>query len=90
MREIKKIIHAQKIEITEADRLAAMEKFLNAPIINIDDAVKEYTETLDQYCIQFMANSHQELMTRADELEFDHKICNEILEKYSFIQFEKL
>jgi hypothetical protein len=90
MGEPRKMMNAQKIEITEADRKRAMATFMNAPVINIDDALKEYKETLDQYCIEFKASSHEELMTRADELEFDDKICNEILDKYSFIQRHKL
>lgn len=87
MSEAKKIMNtAETIHITEEDKIAALEMLENIPVINIDDALAEYKSTLDGYCLQFNSKSHDDLMTRADELEFDFNICSEILEKYSFIQ----
>lgn len=90
MGEARKPMSTQKIEISEADRKAAVAAFMNAPIINQDQAIKEYKETLDQYCVRFKAANYLELMTRADELEFESKICNEILDKYSFLERNKI
>ncbi len=87
MSEAKKIMNtAETIHITEQDKRAALEMLESIPVTNIDDALTDYKSTLDKYCIQFNSNSYDDLMTRADELEFDFNVCSEILEKYSFIQ----
>ncbi|OFZ15340.1 MAG: hypothetical protein A2X86_17650 [Bdellovibrionales bacterium GWA2_49_15] len=75
----------KKFEITDEDRKAAMTTWMNAPVIKYDVALKEYKAKLDEYCVRFNIATHEELMARADELEFDSKICNEILDMYSFI-----
>ncbi|MFP5491768.1 MAG: hypothetical protein ACLGG0_09710 [Bacteriovoracia bacterium] len=80
-----KRISTEKIEVSAAAREAALTKFENTPVISMDDALKAYKAQLDDYCIRFNAKDHSELMTRADELEFEHNICSEILDKYSFI-----
>jgi hypothetical protein len=85
MNVARKLMDIQKIEITEEDRNAALAKLMNAPVIPMDDALREYKATLDEYCTRFNAQNHHDLMARADELEFEPKVCFEILDKYSFI-----
>lgn len=90
MNVARKLMNIQKIEITEEGRKAALAKLMAAPVISLDDALKEYTATLDAYCINFKATNYHELMSRADELEFEPRICSEILDKYSFIERNKV
>jgi hypothetical protein len=90
MSEARKIMSAQKIEITEEGRKVALAKFMATPIASVEEVIGEYTRVLDSYCTQFNIKTHEELMTRADELEFDSAISNDILDKYSFIQRNKI
>jgi LPS O-antigen subunit length determinant protein (WzzB/FepE family) len=90
MNTARKIMNNQKIEITEEGRKAALAKFMATPVSNMDDVLDDYINTLNQYCEHFNAKSHDELMARADELEFEAKICSDILDKFSFIQRNKI
>ena len=90
MGEARKIMSAQKIEITEEDRKAALAKFMATPVTSVAEVIGEYTRVLDSYCLKFKIKTHEELMTRADELEFETSISNDILDKYSFIQRNKI
>lgn len=75
-----------EIIITEEDRKAAMASFMSTPVVELDDAITEYRNTLNEYCEKFEISTYKELVKRADELEFGSKISSEILEKYSFIE----
>jgi len=90
MTEARKIMSAQKIEITEEGRKAALAKFMATPVTPVEGVIAEYTRVLDSYCTKFNIKTHEELMSRADELEFDSAISNDILDKYSFIQRNKI
>jgi hypothetical protein len=81
-----RLVTTEEINITDKDRKAAMAMLQNAPSMSLDDALIEYQSILDSYCSRFDATSLDDLMSRADELEFEPQICAEILEKYSFIQ----
>ncbi len=86
----RKIMSAQKIEITEEGRKAALAKFMATPVTSVEEVINEYTRVLDSYCLKFNIKTHAELMSRADELEFESAISNDILDKYSFIQRNKI
>lgn len=86
MSTARKTMNTEKIEITADAKKAALAKFMSTPVIDMDVALKEYNAALDEYCSRFNAKDHNELMTRADELEFESFICSDILDKYSFIQ----
>lgn len=81
---------AEKIEITPEEKKMALAKFMATPVVSMDDLITQYTSSLNEYCDRFKAKNYDELMTRADELEFDAYICNDILDKYSFIQRNKI
>lgn len=90
MSEARKIMSTLRIEITEEGRNAALAKFMATPVTSIEEVIGEYTRALDSYCLKFSIKTHEELMSRADELEFDSAISNDILDKYSFIQRNKI
>jgi hypothetical protein len=90
MSEARKIMGAQKIEITEEGRKAALAKFMATPVKPVEEVIGEYTRVLDLYCTKFNIKTYEELMSRADELEFDSAISSDILDKYSFIQRNKI
>ncbi|MFP5384444.1 MAG: hypothetical protein ACLGHN_00090 [Bacteriovoracia bacterium] len=79
----------QKTEISEERKKAALAKFMSIPVTSADDVILNYTNSLNEYCERFNAKSHDELMSRADELEFEPQVCSDILDKYSFIQRNK-
>jgi len=78
-----------EIKITEEDRKAAMELFLNTPSIPVEKVLSEYQKTLDEYCIKFNSPNYLDLVFRADEMEFEPSISGDILDKYSFIERHK-
>jgi len=90
MSEARKMMNNQKIEITDEDKRAALAKFMATPVSSMDVVLADYINSLNQYCERFNAKSHNELMSRADELEFESKICSDILDKFSFIQRNKI
>jgi hypothetical protein len=90
MSEARKIMNNQKIEINEENRKAALAKFMATPVTSVEEVIGEYTRVLDSYCIEFNIKTHEELMARADELEFESSVSSDILDKYSFIQRNKI
>lgn len=83
-------MNTQKNEISEERKKAALAKFMSISVSSADDLILSYTKSLNEYCERFSAQSYDELMSRADELEFEAQICNDILDKYSFIQRNKI
>lgn len=86
MTVVRKMMDAQKLEVSDEKKKAALSKFMSIPVSSAEDVILDYTNSLNTYCEHFSAKSHDELMARADELEFEPQVCGDILDKYSFIQ----
>lgn len=87
MSEAKKIMNtAETIHITDEDRKAALAFLNRVDLSSVEETLDQYMSELDSYCLKYDVKNHYDLMTLADELKFEPKICSEILDKYSFIQ----
>lgn len=75
----------QESSISNKEKRETLAKFMSIPVTSFAEVSKEYTDVLNGYCARFNVESLDELMARADELEFGEEISSEILDKYSFL-----